>query len=70
MLKVDHRKTLKHLYHPSGKAPVMVEVPPMNFLKVDGRGNRTETVPASRRRPLPDGVHPQVEGAPGKHCSN
>jgi hypothetical protein len=38
MLKVDHRKILKHLYHPSGKVPVMVEVPPMNFLMVDGRG--------------------------------
>jgi hypothetical protein len=38
MLKVDHRKTLKHLYHPSSKVPVIVEVPPMNFLMLDGRG--------------------------------
>jgi hypothetical protein len=38
MFKIDHRKTLKPLYHPSGKTPVIVDVPPMNFLKVDGRG--------------------------------
>lgn len=38
MLKVDHRKTLKHLYHPSSKTPVLVDVPPMNFLLMDGKG--------------------------------
>ena len=38
MLKVDHRKTLKHLYHPSSKAPALVDVPPMNFLLMDGKG--------------------------------
>jgi hypothetical protein len=38
VLKLDHRKTLKHLYHPSSKAPVLVDVPPMNFLMMDGRG--------------------------------
>jgi hypothetical protein len=38
MLKVDHRKTLKHLYHPSSKAPTLVDVPPMNFLLIDGKG--------------------------------
>ncbi|MFZ6027421.1 MAG: GyrI-like domain-containing protein [Chloroflexota bacterium] len=38
MLKIDHRKTLKHLYHPSGKAPGLIDVPPMNFLMLDGRG--------------------------------
>jgi hypothetical protein len=38
MFKIDHRKTLKHLYHPSSKTPVMVDVPPMNFLMLDGRG--------------------------------
>ena len=38
MLKVDHRKTLKHLYHPSSKEPSLVDVPPMNFLMMDGRG--------------------------------
>lgn len=38
MLKVDHRKSLKHLYHPSSKTPVLVDVPPMNFLLMDGKG--------------------------------
>ena len=38
MLKIDHRKTLKHLYHPSSKAPTLVDVLPMNFLMIDGRG--------------------------------
>ena len=38
MFKINHRKTLKYLYHPSGEVPVMLEVPPMNFLVVDGRG--------------------------------
>ena len=38
MLKIDHRKTLKHLYHPSSRLPSLVEVPPMNFLMMDGRG--------------------------------
>ncbi len=38
MLKIDHRKTLKHLYQPSSKAPTLVDVPPMNFLMIDGRG--------------------------------
>jgi hypothetical protein len=38
MLKIDHRKTLKHLYQPSSKTPVLVDVPPMNFLLMDGKG--------------------------------
>jgi hypothetical protein len=38
MFKVDHRKSLKHLYHPSSKTPTLVDVPPMNFLMMDGRG--------------------------------
>ncbi len=38
MLKIDHRKTLKHLYHPSSKVPTLVDIPPMNFLMIDGRG--------------------------------
>ena len=38
MLKIDHRKTLKHLYHPSSKNPMLVVVPPMNFLMMDGQG--------------------------------
>jgi hypothetical protein len=38
MLKIDHRKTLKHLYNPSRKKPVLVDVPPLKFLTLDGRG--------------------------------
>jgi hypothetical protein len=38
MLKIDHRKTLKHLYRPSSKVPTLLEVPAMNFLMFDGRG--------------------------------
>ena len=38
MFKIDHRKTLKPLYYPFSKVPAIVEVPPMNFLMVDGRG--------------------------------
>jgi hypothetical protein len=38
MLKVDHRKILKHLYQPSSKTPVLMDVPPMNFLLMDGKG--------------------------------
>jgi hypothetical protein len=38
MFKIDHRKTIKPLYRPSGKTPVIVDVPPMNFLMMDGRG--------------------------------
>lgn len=39
MEKVDFKKELKHLYRPSPKVPVVVDVPKMNFLMVDGRGN-------------------------------
>jgi hypothetical protein len=38
MQKIDHRKTLKHLYHPSSARPSVVDVPSMNFLMIDGRG--------------------------------
>lgn len=38
MEKVDYKKTLKHLYAPSKKAISEVEVPPMNFLMIDGQG--------------------------------
>ena len=38
MLKIDHRKTLKHLYHPSSKAPSLIDIPSMNFLTIDGHG--------------------------------
>lgn len=39
MKKVDYKKELKHLYGPSSKKFVIVEVPPMNYLMVDGKGD-------------------------------
>jgi hypothetical protein len=35
---LDLRKDLKHLYKPSAKQPVLVDVPPMRFLAIDGAG--------------------------------
>jgi len=39
MSKIDFKKELKHLYQPSAKEFVVVDVPPMNFLMVDGHGD-------------------------------
>ena len=39
MSKVDFKKEWKHLYQPSKKDFQVVEVPEMNFLKVDGHGD-------------------------------
>lgn len=39
MTKLDLKKELKHLYNPSAKEVSDVDVPPMNFLMVDGRGD-------------------------------
>ncbi|HYD59498.1 MAG TPA: GyrI-like domain-containing protein [Noviherbaspirillum sp.] len=39
MEKIDLRKELKHLYQPSAKEVVQVEVPTFNFLMVDGEGD-------------------------------
>ena len=39
MEKVDLRKDWKHLYQPSAREVVQVEVPAMNFLMVDGQGD-------------------------------
>ena len=39
MEKVDFKKVLKHLYGPSPKAFVVVDVPPMQFLMLDGQGD-------------------------------
>jgi hypothetical protein len=39
MEKQDLKKSLKFLYSPSAKAPEIVDVPPLNFLMVDGQGN-------------------------------
>jgi len=42
MIKVDHRKILKHLYRASKTKPVIMQVPPMNFLMIDGKGRPPE----------------------------
>jgi hypothetical protein len=39
MDKIDLKKELKHLYNPSSKEVVTVDVPAMNFLMIDGKGN-------------------------------
>lgn len=39
MAKVDFKKELKHLYRPSAKNFQVVDVPPMNFLMIDGHGD-------------------------------
>jgi len=39
MSKVDLKKDLKHLYNPSAKEVSVVDVPPMNFLMIDGAGD-------------------------------
>lgn len=38
MTKLDLKKSLKHLYQPSTKQVVEVDVPAMNFLMIDGEG--------------------------------
>lgn len=37
--KIDFKSTLKHLYSPSGKDFSLVEVPPLQFLMIDGKGD-------------------------------
>ena len=44
MKQVDLREELKHLYDPSAKEVVEVEVPKMRFLMVDGQGDPTTSV--------------------------
>jgi hypothetical protein len=39
MQKRDYKKELKHLYKPSAKKVVLVDVPEMNFLMIDGQGD-------------------------------
>jgi len=39
MTKLDFKKQLKHLYLPQAKEFVVVDVPPMQFLMVDGHGD-------------------------------
>ena len=39
MSKTDFQRELKHLYRPSAKEFEVVDVPPMNFLMIDGHGD-------------------------------
>jgi hypothetical protein len=39
MQKIDYKKELKHLYQPPTKEVVQVEVPPFNYLMLDGTGD-------------------------------
>ncbi len=39
MEKIDFKKDLKHLYQPSSKEVVQVDVPPFNYLMIDGAGD-------------------------------
>ncbi len=39
MEKIDFKKKIKHLYQPSAKEVVLVDVPTMHFLMVDGEGD-------------------------------
>ena len=39
MSKTDFKKEWKHLYRPSAKEFAVVDVPPMNFLMIDGHGD-------------------------------
>jgi hypothetical protein len=39
MKKTDYKKELKHLYNPPIKEAVILDVPSMNYLMIDGSGN-------------------------------
>ncbi len=39
MSKIDLKKELKHLYLPSAKEVVLLDVPRMNFIMIDGQGD-------------------------------
>ena len=39
MPKIDFKQALKHLYQPSARQAVIVEVPAMNYLMLDGQGD-------------------------------
>lgn len=44
MKKVDYRKEMKGLYAPSAKKVELVEVPAMNYLMIDGKGDPNKAV--------------------------
>jgi hypothetical protein len=39
MDKIDYKKQLKHLYTASAKQPTLVDVPVLNYLRIDGIGD-------------------------------
>lgn len=39
MEKIDYKKELKHLYQPSAKEVVLVDIPPMHYFMIDGAGD-------------------------------
>lgn len=39
MSNLDLKKDLKHLYSPSSKEISIIDIPPMNYLMIDGEGN-------------------------------
>lgn len=39
MAKIDLKKEFKHLYNPPAKKFTVVDVPPLNFLMIDGQGD-------------------------------
>lgn len=39
MKKIDFKKEFKHLYNPPAKEAMIVDVPKMNFLMIDGKGD-------------------------------
>ena len=41
-VKIDFKKTMKHLYQPSAKESILVDVPEMQFLMIDGIGSPGE----------------------------
>ena len=44
MEKLDLKKTFKHLYEPSVREFSIVDVPPMNFIMIDGHGNPNTSI--------------------------
>jgi hypothetical protein len=39
MNKIDYKKELKHLYTASARQPVLIDVPSLNYLRIDGSGD-------------------------------
>ncbi|MBX2874701.1 MAG: GyrI-like domain-containing protein [Saprospiraceae bacterium] len=60
MTKIDFKKAFKNEYAPKAKAPSVIEVPPMNYLMIDGEGypeeNQTWTDSIEALYPLAFGL--------------